>query len=199
VKVLPRHALFPVAVLAAALMSAACGGPPSSSSPTPSAAPSPTPDTHLKEPARADVIYSTLVERGLQLVGTNASRGSDPVAVINATYGGWPLVFVQYRSAGTRQQRAPVKPGEAPRKGDPPFTFAGLNMIVQWGPKVDNRAPRSATKTQLDAATKLAAELDRLIGPLVERSTQPVAPKPAPTRPAVTPRPAATPRPTKTP
>jgi hypothetical protein len=186
-------------MLAAALVAGACGGPGNNSSPTPTAAPSPSPDTHLKEPARADVVYSTLVERGLQLIGTNASRGRDPVAVINATYSGWPLVFLQYQNSGTRRQLAPIRAGEAPRRGDPPFTFGGLNMVVAWGPKVDNRVPRSATKAQLDAAAKLAVELDRLIGPLVERSTQPVAPKPAPSKPIVTPRPSATPRPSKTP
>jgi hypothetical protein len=199
VQVLPRHALVPPALLlAAALAAAACGGPGANSSPTPTAAPSPTPDSHLREPARADVIYSTLVERGLQLIGTNASRGRDPEAVINGTYAGWPLVLLQYQSSGTRFQLTKFKNGDAPGKGDPPFTFAGLNVVVKWGPSVDRRVPqRSATKAQIDAATTLAVELDRLIGPLAEKSIQRVSPQLATPRPA-TPKPA-TPRPSNAP
>jgi hypothetical protein len=135
-----------------------------------------------------DVIYSTLVERGLQLIGTNASRGRDPQAVINGTYAGWPLVLLQYQSSGTRQQLTKFKNGDAPGKGDAPFTFAGLNVVVEWGPQVDGRVPqRSATKAQIDAATTLALELDRLIGPLAEKSIQRVAPQLATPQPTVKP------------
>ena len=178
-KALPRHAVFHGAwLLAAILLVSACGGPAGSGSPSPSPTPKPTPNPHLKEPAQAETVYSTLVERGLSLIGTNASRGRDPVAVINATYSGWPLVLTQYRSAATRQKLQPVRNGQAPKKGDPPFTLAGLNLVIEWGPRTDNRLPRAATKAQLTEAQKLAAELDRLIGPLAERSTQPAAPKP---------------------
>ena len=124
------------------------------------------------------MVYTTLGQRGLSLIGTNASRGGDPVAVINANYGGWPLVLLQYRSSQTRQRLNPVTNGQAPRAGDPPFTFAGMNVVVKWGPETDGRRPRAASKPQLDAAIMLATELDRLIGPLAERSTQPAAPKP---------------------
>jgi hypothetical protein len=209
VQVLPRHALVaPALVLAAVFVASACNGPSANSSPTPTAAPSPTPDSHLREPARADVIYSMLFERGLTLIPTNASVGRDPERVINATYAGWPLVLLQYRTSGTRQQLTPIKAGESPGKGDAPFTFAGLNVVVEWGPKIDNRAPRFANSAQVESARTLAAELDRLIGPLAERSTQPVAPRlatpaptakpatPAPTRRPPTPRPP-TPRPTR--
>ena len=155
----------------------ACGGPGASGSASPSPTPKPTPNPHLKEPAQAETVYSTLVQRGLLLIGTNASRGRDPVAVINATYSGWPLVLVQYRSTATRQKLHPLRNGEAVKRSDPPFTFAGLNLVVEWGPRTDRRLPRAVSKAQLAEAQKLAAELDRLIGPLAERSTQPAAPK----------------------
>lgn len=200
-QVLPRHTLVRAALLLAGLLVAgACGGPSANSSPTPTPAPSPTPDSHLREPARADVIYSTLFERGLTLIPTNASVGRDPERVINATYAGWPLVLLQYRTSVTRQQLDPLKAGDAPRKGDAPFTFAGLNVVVEWGPRIDGRVPRFANSSQVESARTLAAELDRLIGPLAERSTQPVAPRlatPVPTaRPTAKP---ATPAPTRRP
>jgi hypothetical protein len=178
VKALPRHALIrPAWLLVALLVLAACGGPGAQGSPTASASAEATPDPHLREPARADVIYSTLVQRGLGLIGTNASRGKDPVAVINATYAGWPLVLTQYRTSDTRNKLFPIKSAESPKKGDPPFIFAGLNVVIKWGPEVDGKAPRPATKSQVEDAGKLATELDRLIGPLLERSVFPVAPK----------------------
>jgi hypothetical protein len=180
VKALPRHAVFHGAwLLAAVLVVSACGGPGANGSPSPSPTPKPTPNPHLKEPAQAETVYSTLVQRGLSLIGTNASRGRDPVAVINATYSGWPLVLVQYRSGVTRSKLHPLRNGEAVKKSDPPFTFAGLNLVIEWGPRTDNRLPRAVSKAQLTEAQKLAAELDRLIGPLAERSTQAAAPKPA--------------------
>jgi hypothetical protein len=179
VKALPRRAVFHGALLLSVVLAvSACGGPGTGSSPSPSPTPKPTPNPHLKDPAQAETIYSTLLQRGLSLIGTNASRGRDPVAVINATYSGWPLVLVQYRSTATRQRLHPLRNGEAVKRSDPPFTFAGLNLVVEWGPRTDNRVPRAVPKAMLTEAQKLAVELDRLIGPLAERSTQPAAPKP---------------------
>jgi hypothetical protein len=189
VKGSPRRPLFPVAwLVAAALLVAACGGSAGTSSPTPAPSPKPTPNPHLKEPARADTIYSTLVERGLGLIGTNASRGRDPAATINATYAGWPLVLIQYRSSQTRLKLHRIRSNQMPGRGDPPFTFAGMNVVVEWGPTVDGRVPRAVTKTQLADAQRLAAELDRLIGPLAERAAQSALPRAArPARPSPTP------------
>ena len=175
----PHRALrFLSAVLAVGLLAAACGGGGAASpSPRP-AAPRPTPNPHLREPARAETIYSTLIARGLQLIGTNASRGRDPAAVINATYAGWPLVLAEYRSSASRRRLEPIAPGRPPGPGDPPFAFAGLNLVIVWGPRLERRTPGPPPAAYVAAAVRIAAELDRLIGPLAERSSRPVAPRP---------------------
>ncbi len=166
------------AVLVVGLLTAACGGGGAASpSAAPRGAPQRTPNPHLREPARAQTIYSTLITRGLELIGTNASRGRDPAAVINATYAGWPLVLVEYRSSASRRKLEPVAPGRPPAPGDPPFAFAGLNLVVEWGPRLERRRPGTPPRNQVAAAVRLAAELDRVIGPLLERSARPVAPR----------------------
>ena len=97
--------------------------------------------------------------------------------MINATYAGWPLVLVEYRSSASRKRLEPITPGRPPGPGDPPFAFAGLNLVIEWGPRLERRRPGPPPATYLAAAVRLAAELDRLIGPLAERSARLVAPK----------------------
>jgi hypothetical protein len=113
-------------------------------------------------------------------VGTNAVAGADPVMRINATYAGAPLAIVAYTSTARRQHLFPMRNDAAPGPGDPPYTFAGLNLVVLFGPSSVGSKPPSGTALAGPAAS-LAAELDRLAGPLIERSTVRVAPTPKPT------------------
>jgi hypothetical protein len=98
--------------------------------------------------------------------------------VINAVYAGWPLVVTQYRSSASRKRLEPIVSARPPGPGDPPFAFAGLNLVIEWGPRLERRRPGAPAPAYLAAAARLAAELDRLIGPLAERSTRRVAPRP---------------------
>lgn len=172
-----RGRLAAAALVAISLL-AACGP---SASPSPSAAvasprPTPTPDAHLADPADGAEVYRLLNRAGLALVGTNARTGKEPLKTYNATYAGWPLSLLEYSSATNRAKVVPFREGTAPGKSQPPYTFAGQNIVVLWGPieqGVRQPAPEAA---RVEAATKLAAALDGIVGPLQERSTSRVSP-----------------------
>lgn len=166
------------ATLVAVSLLAACG---ETAAPSPSVAaatprPTPTPDTHLSDPAAGSEVYSFLNKAGLGLVGTNALTGNEPRNTYNATYAGWPLSLLEYSSATTRAKGLPFRDGVAPTKGSPPFTFAGQNIVVLWGPVTDGAAPPQPDASHLEAATKLAVALDAVVGPLQERSSSRVSP-----------------------
>lgn len=153
-----------------ALAASACGGakptvPPRTASPIPT----PSATLHLSDPASADVLYTTLNRDGFGLVGTSAQAGTDPLSVINATYAGQPLIIEAYSSGAARARLAPLVDGAVPAVGQPLYTFAGLNIVVFFGPTLE---PASATldPSLASSAAKLVDELDRLIGPLVVRS-----------------------------
>lgn len=172
-----------MALILAALLGACFGGPSPSPSSSPTLAPTPSPDPRLAEPAKAAEVYSKLVAAGLRLVGTNAQQGTEPQARINATYAGWPLAFVQYSSSAARARLAPLRAGAKPGAGDPAYTFAGLNIVIFWGPQRAGSLPAAADAKRVESARALARELDRLIGPLVERSASRVSPTAAPASP----------------
>jgi hypothetical protein len=135
------------------------------------ASPIPTPSAtlHLSDPASADLLYTTLNRDGFGLVGTSAQAGTDPLSVINATYAGQPLIIEAYSSGAARARLAPLVDGAVPAVGQPLYTFAGLNIVVFFGPTLE---PASATldPSLASSAATLVDELDRLIGPLVVRS-----------------------------
>ncbi|MGH2466366.1 MAG: hypothetical protein ACRDGL_01320 [Candidatus Limnocylindrales bacterium] len=161
---------------------AACGGSTPSASPTPRpATASPTIDPRLPDPTTADAVYVALNAAGLGIVGTNAEAGPDPVKLINATYAGQPLVIVGYSTDAARIRLAKLSDGSIPGRGDPPYTFAALNIVLEFGAGVSGSAPPKPDVAELAAAQTLAAALDRLIGPLTERSGQRVSPRPSPT------------------
>ena len=166
------------AMFVAMSLLAACS---ETAAPSPSVAaatprPTPTPDTHLADPAAGREVYSLLNKAGLGLVGTNAMTGREPRNTYNATYAGWPLSLLEYSSATTRAKAQPFRDGVAPTKGTPPFTFAGQNIVVLWGPIEDGVSPPKPDATHLEAATKLALALDAVVGPLQERSSSRVSP-----------------------
>jgi hypothetical protein len=166
------------ATLVAMSLLAACG---ETAAPSPSVAaatprPTPTPDTHLTDPAAGSEVYTFLNRAGLGLVGTNALTGNEPRNTYNATYAGWPLSLLEYSSATTRAKAQPFRDGIAPTKGSPPFTFAGQNIVVLWGPAQDGAVPPQPDPSHLEAATRLAVALDAVVGPLQERSSSRVSP-----------------------
>jgi hypothetical protein len=173
-----RAAARYAAALAAMLLLSSCigGGPSPSTGPTAQPTPATTPDPHLVDPATVDDIYRKLRQAGVQVIGTNAQQGVDPVARINGSFDNWPLSLAQYTSTTARAKLVPYRDGAAPSLEEAPYTFGGLNIAVMFGPLVPSAKPAAVPPDKVASATRLAAELDRLIGPLVERSPGRVSP-----------------------
>jgi hypothetical protein len=195
-----------------ALTVAACGSSgPASPPPTPVPTPVPTPDPHLKEPVKADDIYTLLFKAKVALQCPNANLGNgNPVIVkqINCTVGGWPLRIIQYTSGTALTSAMDWKPGDAPVGDESPYNWAGLNMLIQFGP-ISARAPSAPDSSRQATASSIFAILDPLLWPIAQHSVVavpgqtpiPVA-TPTPTeKPSVKPstKPAKTPKPTKKP
>ncbi len=182
-------------VFALAVIVAACG----SSAPTPTpapptAAPTPTPDPHLTAPASVDRVYSELRKAGLEIIANTAEAGKEPVKTLNLTYEAWPLLLEEFTTADQIPAYTRFDPKKKPAFGQPPYAFAGLNIYVAFGPLVQNSAPTAPGPRFVDAAARLAAVLDPLLGPL-EQSSVTLVPMPGPT---ASPSPTPTPKPTPT-
>jgi hypothetical protein len=169
-------------LVALALALAACTGAPAATAPpaTPTPAPTPTRDPHLTDPTTADDLFRALRMLEIEIQGTNAQHGADPVARINATYAGWPVALAQYSSTAARAKFEPYRNGAAPSLDQPPYTFSGLNIAVRFGPIEKGAEPAPVSDDKIAAAKELAEALDRLIGPVNERSMSHVAPIPTP-------------------
>ena len=184
------------ALLLACLFGAvvACGG--SAAKPTPTKGPatsSPSADVRLDDPTSADDVYVALNAAGLGIVGTNAEAGTDPVKRINATYAGQPLVISGYSSDLARAGLDKLVDGAPPAAGQPPYTFAALNVVIELGSSTPGVSPTLPDAQLVASASTLADVLLRLLGPLVERSAQRVSPPP-PATPAPSPKASPTPR-----
>jgi len=175
------HAL----IVVIALVAAACGGA-ASPSPEPSPTPTPTPDPHLADPADVQDVYKALVRAGLDISVNNASgggAGKEPRRRYAASLGGWPLELIEYSSTAAREADFGYVSGSPPEKGNPPYTFAGLNIAVTFGP--DNRkvVPEVPDKRYQDVAQELGDTLDIYLGPLSQRTVTALslpAPSPSP-------------------
>jgi len=180
-----RRSRVPAAALVALVLLTGCGGSPATPAPTPvQPSATPTPETHLVEPASGREVYTRLNQAGLGLVGTNATEGTEPRSRINASYAGWPLALLEYSTTTARAKNVPFRDGGAPGAGQPSFTFVGLNIAVLWGPTTKGQAPALPDATKVEAAKKLADALGALVGPLAERSvTRVTVPLPTPTPP----------------
>jgi len=165
-----------IGVVAAACLVAACSAP--ATPPAPVATPVPsryviaTPYPHMTEPATADAVYLALLADGLVVAPLGASTGDpgrDPVKKINATYKGWPLAIIQYRSAKTLKAANKWKPGVKPGAGEAPIEYYGENILVRWGP-IATTVQKRPDPRQLVAAQELRDALDRLLSPLTART-----------------------------
>jgi hypothetical protein len=168
-----------------AVVVAACAGAAPSPTPvaTPAPTPSPTPNPHLVAPASVDAVFTWLNAHGLRIIGNNAdgAMAGGPQKRINATYAGWPLILSEYATTAAARTATGIRTAVAKAGADQsPFTFVGLNIVVDFGPRL-RRATDPAPETRfVGAATTLAAALDPLLGPLTVRSVVAIALPPGP-------------------
>jgi hypothetical protein len=155
-----------------------CGSAPvASAPPTPAPTPVVTPDPHLREPVTADQIFRALSIAKLGLVANNANSGGgnkDIVKQINADIGSWPLRIIEYRSSAVLAKATSWKPGEPPGGDEAPYAFAGLNVLLQYGP-ISARKPAAPDAGRQAAAASIVGVLDPLLWPLAQRSVVPIA------------------------
>jgi hypothetical protein len=195
--------LFAIAV-------AACGGGNGSPPPSVVATPPPTPDPHLHEPVTADQVYSILVGAKVQMNCPNANLGNgNPKIVkqINCNVGGWPLRITQYKSSAILTSTLGWKAGDAPIGDEAPYNWAGLNVLIQFGP-ISARAPSAPESSRQETAASIVAILDPLLWPIAQhavtqlpgRTPEPTAapsvsaaPSKAPSKAPKTPKPSAKP------
>jgi hypothetical protein len=150
-----------------------------------------------------DDVFRLLGSAGIHVVPLTASVGTsgEPVKRIAATYVDWPLVLSQYSTAEALRRVAPFDPRTKPKRGEAPYNFAGLNILIEYGPRTTNDPlPIAADATRQAALVALVNALDPLLSPLSQRSVVPVPlPHPAPLpSPSATPTPSASPSPAPT-
>jgi hypothetical protein len=178
--------------LAAIALVAGCGGGNATPQPSgPAATPVVTPDPHLAAPAKVDDVFRLMGSAGIKIIPNTASEGTtgEPIKRITATYADWPLVMTQYSSESALRRVAKFDPTERPKKGEAPYIVAGMNILVEYGPRNTNDAsPQPADATHEKALLALVAALDPLLGPLSQRSVRPIplpgSPAPASEAPA---------------
>jgi hypothetical protein len=206
-----RGSRLPIAAIGLlALIVAACG-PSTSTTPPPSAGPTPvvTPDPHLTAPVTADDMFRILIAAKVPMQCPNANLGNgNPKIVkqINCTVSGWPLRIIQYTTTAALTGALDWAAGSAPGGDEAPYNWAGLNILIQLGP-ISARAPSTPEAARQAIATSIFAVLDPLLWPIAQhsvvavpgRTPTPIAtPTPTPTTRATTkPAPKPTPKPTK--
>lgn len=175
-----RGALLGLLGLLGAALLAACGG--STPTATPLALPTATASAlQLPDPTTAGDVYSALHKQGLPLIATNAVAGKEPVSRVNATYVGQPLTIMAYSSDLARAKYYAFRDGTKPGAGAPAYTYAGLNVVVEFGVKTAGKVPAPPDSSMASSAADLAKILEGLLGPLDERSLQRSStPKPEP-------------------
>ena len=197
---LPVVAVGLLVILVAGCSSTVAASPPPA---TPMPTPVVTPDPHLTEPVSADQVFRSLGAAKLGIVANNANSGSgrrDVVKLINADIGNWPLRITEYRSTAARKKALAWKAGAAPVRNQTPYAFAGLNVVIEFGPVALDSAPKKPDAARHLLATAIAAALDPLLWPLDQhsvvtietRALAPVAsavPSTRPTRPSKAPSP----------
>jgi hypothetical protein len=161
------------------------------SSPTPLPTPVITPDPHLTGPITADQVFGIIKASQLIVYSTNATEGPAPVVKrINADLDGWQLRITSYSTTASLQRSRTWKPGSAPGRGEPPYTFAALNVLIEYGPTRNGVAPAPPDDAHQAIAATLVAILDPLVWPIDQhsiviipvRTAPPAGPSAAPTK-----------------
>jgi hypothetical protein len=161
------------------------------SSPTPLPTPVITPDPHLTGPITADQVFGIIKASQLIVYATNATEGPAPIVKrINADLDGWQLRITAYSSAALLQRSETWKPGTAPTRGEPPYTLAALNIVIEYGPTRIGIAPSPPDDAHQAIAATLVGILDPLVWPIEQhslvtipvRTAAPAGPSPAPTK-----------------
>jgi hypothetical protein len=203
-----RASVLVAASVALAFVVAGCsGGGPSQPPPTPAPTPTPTPNPHLLAPASVDTVFTWLTKHGISIVPNNADTGpsGEPVKRINATYAGWPLILSQYSTeAAAREASGVTRKTSRPHAEDAPFTFLGLNVVVDFGPRLRRDDDPLPDARFVAAATALGLALEPILGPLGVRTAVQLAlptasQAPASASPVGSGTPKATKKPTKKP
>ena len=195
-----QRVVVPITLTIVVLLAAACSSPPPSAAPTVAPTPVVTPNPHLVDPATARDVFTGLGREGLKISPNTAvggAAGTGIVTRINATYLGWPLDLVQYRTSADLAKAAKWKNGDAPGRGEPPFALAGHNILVTWGPWGPGSRPPVPDDRQAAALEALVKALDRLLSPLRARTIVPLQIAAAP--PTKEPGPSAAPKATPAP
>jgi hypothetical protein len=162
------------------VIAAACGSsaPPSVAPPTSAPTPVITPDPHLTEPATADQIFNAIRVGKLPLSVNNATAGgpdSPVVKQINAQVANWPLIITQYRSATALRDALKWDPAGGPQQGDPPYAWAGMNVLIAFGPVTG--VPAAPDASRQEQAKALVSLIDPLLWPMEQRSIAPIPTK----------------------
>lgn len=117
-------------------------------------------------------VFKALNAAGLAVTANNADSGGatgEPLRRVNATYAGWPLILNEFSDGGALARVAGFVAGAKPRNVEAPFSIAGMNILIEYGPhaKNDNAAP---DQRFVKAAQRLVDVLDPLLGPLAQSS-----------------------------
>jgi hypothetical protein len=173
-----RAAACVAALIVAALVAGACSSPPPSVAPTVAPTAVPSPSLHLGSTATVQDVFNGLGRAGLRITANTAMTGQDGGDVVRkifATYLGWPLDVIEYRSVAALAKVTKWSAGDAPGRGEPPVAIAGSNILVTWGPKTEAGKPRVPDAQQLDGLRDLVAALDLMLSPLKARTVVPVS------------------------
>jgi hypothetical protein len=172
---IPR--IIPAVALALATVVTGCSAPASTPPPSAPAAPVVTPDPHLREPASVDRLYTLVATAGIRITPNTASTGAhgEPIKRIIGTYSDWPIVLSQYSSSKMLRTQARFDPRVPPGQGEAPYIVEGLNILIEFGPRIVNtRSPEKPPADKQQAMIALIAVLDPLLGPLSQRSVVPL-------------------------
>lgn len=159
---------FVAMAIAASVLGACGGGPPSAPPSVALATPVITPDPHLADPTTADAVFIAMAKAGLKMTANNADAGgpdSDLVKRINATYLGWPLLVSQYTSSAALVKATEWFDGGTPTQGQAPVSIIGLNILVEWGPTTGAEPP-TLDAPRMAGLREMASTLDALLSPL---------------------------------
>ncbi len=123
-----------------------------------------------------NTIFTALNSAGLKVVANTASKGPSgiPSKIINATYAGWPLILSEFASHAQLLQATKFDPADKNRIGDPPYSIVGLNILIEFGPRSGKSGITPPDAPFVQAAQKIVAVLDPLLGPLQQRSAAPL-------------------------